>query len=175
MHIPQGNYGCASLLRVLVLLASCVSGVSQAAVTPGPDIEVDAYSFLGYPTLQTRALPANEIAFGASIEFPGSGFIPDGDLYVGLMRPDGTVYTWTNANGKPLLAKGMQPVVRGMDLGAKYAFNLAEVFGQDPRYVFSGDEPHGMYTLFAVIVAGGGAPANKLSWYAVDMAPLFVE
>ena len=174
MRISFGTRVPGSAIR---WLAACALGATQAfaAVAPGPDIEVSAYSYLGYPTLDAKALASNEITFGASIEFPGSGYIPDGDLYVGLIQPGGVVFTWANQDGQAVLVKGTKPVVRGMDLGGKYAFNLAEVFGKDPRYTFSGNEPRGMYTLFAFIVVGGDLPSNRLSWYAVDMAPLFVE
>jgi hypothetical protein len=147
----------------------------DAAVSPplpAPEISVRVSDPLGAPTgnINMHGVP---YAFSAHIQMPAGSSPVQADLYVGVIQPDGVGLTWVNA-GKPGLRRGTSPLLVGINLDNNSVLTT-DIPGREIAHSFTGKEPPGMYTVYALLVSAGATPAQSENWIGVDMKPLFIE
>ncbi|MEY4641689.1 MAG: hypothetical protein RLZZ227_1683 [Pseudomonadota bacterium] len=155
------------------LALAAVAAMSQPA--NAPVISVSVTSPLGNPVY---AAPLNGVPydFGAKITIPAGGPPLKADLYFGFMRREGRqAYTWDSDAGVPVIKTGMTPLMKDIGLGTAATIDLEQIFGGDIEYEFIGDEPTGVYLVFAMLVLAGTSPSQPINWIAAEMTPLFVD
>jgi hypothetical protein len=116
------------------------------------------------------SLPCNDTGF----ELAACAASSVGDLYFGVILPNGTIYTWAGDANEASLREGLTPIASNLDLRQELLFDLNATVG-DVQHVFTRDDPAGMYSVFALLVRAGANPTQENSWYEADMRPLIVR
>lgn len=166
---------------VLALLAAVIFGSANvnASSVPAPIVRVEVTSVISQvvssPSYFASANRSPYI-FVASIERFGGSSGSNGDIYFGIVTPgQAKVLTWVVTEGTPVFTEGLAPLVQGIDLTETSAFNVSSVFGRDIEYAWTGQEPAGVYLVFALLVVSGTDPADARNWIGMDMVPLVFQ
>jgi hypothetical protein len=162
----------------LFVLMSFGASLHAAAATPlnVPTLDIQIHGVLGSPTFSARGGP-RPYAFDVDVDL-FAGLALTADLYFGVLLPGGqAAVSWVNDAGNLTLQDGMTPIVTGLEMNQTTSFSLArdQLEQEAIEHIFTGDEPLGMYVVFALLVAEGQDPGNTQNWLAVDMQPLMVE
>ena len=148
-----------------------------AALMPGNPVEISVkvVSPLGLPSFSAdRGGPA--FSFHANVYIPPGSINVDGDLYFGVITPDGEVaYTWAKEGEEFSLSKGMRPILKDIWLGEESAITTFDIVGHDLSYELPEQLAPGMYYVFALLVGAGMPPADPQNWIQVGMTPLVVQ
>ena len=152
---------------------AAVAAMPQPANAPG--ISLSVMSPLGNP-VYAAPLDGVPYDFGAKIRIPAGGPQLHADLYFGFMRREGKqAFTWGSDAGVPVIKTGMTPLMEDIVLGTAATIDLEKIFGGDIEHEFTGEEPPGVYLVFAMLVLAGTSPSHPANWIAAEMKPLFVE
>lgn len=136
-----------------------VSHAASSAVPPSP-------TFSAFPGLYSF-----DVSVNLSEEF--TTFPIKGDLYLGVMLPGGgSTLTWSADSA---LQRGFVPILEDIDLGMPAHFSVSDLLGHAVEHSFTGAEPPGMYSVFALVVWAGADPTNNGNWISAVMQPLMVN
>jgi hypothetical protein len=129
----------------------------------------------GAPVRRVRTSLNWEYSFNAGIHsLPGTAQ-QTADIYFGAMTPGDSIFTWVENGNGPTLVTGLQPLLTAIPLSGGLETSIGHIRGRDLKYRFTGSQPKGMYTIFAIVVISGREASNPDNWVGVSMAPLFVE
>lgn len=114
-------------------------------------------------------------SFDATLDISGefTQYPVKGDLYLGVILPEGgTAVTWA---ADTALQHGFVPILEDIDLGTPARFSVSDLLQQPVEHTFTGAEPSGMYSVFALVVRAGADPTNNYNWVSAVMQPLMVN
>lgn len=136
----------------------------------------DATIALGSPHAYFRP---SAYSFDATISFPGA-FFGDypvkSDVYFGIIPPGkDSASTWVAEAGAQSLKSGLTPIAHSIEMSQNSTFSISGILGQSIQYSPKGDEPQGMYSVFALLVVSDTDPSDTLNWIGINMAPLFIR
>lgn len=167
---------CYLLISIATLLVFSDRVFSQVtALAPVPNILIDVRpqqeKFL-YSVTKIASIDKNPYLFELSMDMPG-GLPFNGDLYLGVIGPQNTAYSWFVNRGKVVLKEGLFPIIENIDLTVNGNFNLSTEIGKTIEYEFTGKEKSGMYMIVGLLVEENSNPYNTKNWITYNMSPLF--
>jgi len=144
--------------------------------TQGVTISVETYmNLIGAPVFSAER-KRDPYAFGAAIEILPSAPDIKGDLYFGLLSPNGRhAFTWSNQDGEYVLVQGMKPFVEDINLAAPSSFTTSEIVGGDVKHALTENDPAGLYFVFALLVSANTSPSDTKNWIEIGLTPLLVK
>lgn len=177
-HICNVAGRILSRLRLILLMtAASFAFNANAASTPAPIVHVMVSSATNSETTTFLGSVGNSpFTFSASVERFGASAGSKGDLYLGVILPQqkGTL-TWHLIAGMPSISGGLNAIVSGIDLTDTSTFTVSSVLNSQIEFSFTGQEPPGLYLVFALLVKSGDDPSDTRNWLGINIAPLVVE
>jgi hypothetical protein len=142
------------MTRVAIVLAVLVGLPPTAVHAQGLTLSVTSNETLYYP--------GDRLDLSISAANTG-GASTLADFYTGVILPDGATIATVGPGGAPSIGSlanvaGFVPVARAVSLSGAFSASVDPLF----RYVWTGNEPLGNYTIFLVAVRAGGFADNRI-------------
>jgi hypothetical protein len=168
----------SSRLRpVLLVTVAGFAFHANAASIPSPIVHVMIASAMDSESVSFLASAGKSpYTFSASVERFGGVEGAKGDIYLGVILPQQKgVLTWHTMAGAPVISAGYNPLVSDIDLTETSIFTVPSVLNSQIEFSFTGQEPAGLYLVFALLVRSGENPSDAQNWLGINIAPLVVQ